>query len=73
MLKDLNEYCEYIKSEDFFKKCKGLHSYFEKHGGKLTQAIKNSNRSLIEKEKDNRNYTFSELGKMFEQFESIKK
>ena len=29
--------------------------------------------SLIENEKDNRKYTFSELGKMFEQFESIKK
>jgi len=73
LLEDLNNYCEYIKTEDFFMKCKGLHSYFEKHGGKLIQAIKNSNRSLIEKEKDNRNYTFSELGKMFEQFESIVK
>ena len=73
LLEDLNGYCEYKKSEDFFKKCKGLHSYFEKHGGKLTQAIINSNRSMKEKKLDNRNYTYSELGKMFEQFESITK
>ena len=45
----------------------------ERHGGKLVQAIENSNRSLVEKEKDNRNYTYSELGKMFEQFENIEK
>lgn len=73
LLKDLNNYCEYIKTEDFFKKCKGLHSYFEKHGGKLKQAIGNSNQTLKEKEKDNRNYTYSELGKMCEQFENIEK
>lgn len=73
LLKDLNNYCEYVKTEDFFKKCKGLHSYFEKHGGKLAQAIKNSNRSLKEMEKDNRNYTYSELGKMFELFGNIEK
>jgi len=73
LLKDLNSYCEYIKTEDFFKKCKGLHSYLERHGGQLAQAIENSNQSLVEREKDNRNYTYSELGKMFEQFENIEK
>jgi hypothetical protein len=73
LLEDLNVFCEYVKTEDFFKKCKGLHPYFEKCGGKLIQAIKNSNRSLVEKEKDNRNYTYSELGKMFEHFENIEK
>lgn len=73
LLEDLNVFCEYVKTEDFFKKCKGLHPYFEKCGGKLIQAIKNSNRSLNEKEKDNRNYTYSELGIMFEMFEKIEK
>lgn len=73
LLEDLNVFCEYVKTEDFFKKCKGLHPYFEKCGGKLIQAIKNSNRSLVEKEKDNHNYTYSELGKMFEHFENIEK
>lgn len=73
LLEDLNVFCEYVKTEDFFKKRKGLHPYFEKCGGKLIQAIKNSNRSLNEKEKDNRNYTYSELGIMFEMFEKIEK
>ena len=73
LLSDLNQHCEYQKTEDFFRRCKGLHSYFEKHGGKLTQAIANSNRSLAEKDRDARDYTYSELGKMFEQFESIGK
>lgn len=73
LLEDLNVFCEYVKTEDFFKKCKGLHPYFEKCGGKLIQAIKNSNHSLKEKEKDNRNYTYSELGIMFEMFEKIEK
>lgn len=73
LLADLNQHCEYQKTEDFFKRCKGLHSYFEKHGGKLTEAIANANRSLAEKERDARNYTYSELGTMFEQFENIEK
>lgn len=73
LLADLNQHCEYLKTEEFFKKCKGLHTYFEKHGGKLVDAMKNSNRSLNEKEKTHREYTYSELGKMFEQFESIGK
>lgn len=73
LLEDLNSYCEYVKTEDFFTKCKGLHSYFEKHGGNLIQAIVNSNHSLVEKSKGDRNYTYSELGKMFELFENIKK
>ena len=73
LLKDVNNCCGYVKSEDFFKKCKGLHSYFEKHGGLLTLAIDNANRSLTDKEKDGRDYTYSELGKMLEQFGSIEK
>ena len=73
LLRDLNVHCEYIKTEEFFRKCKGLHSYFEKHGGKLTKAIEYANRSLQDKMKDHRDYTFSELGKMFEKFENIEK
>ena len=73
LLADLNQHCEYQKTEEFFKKCKGLHSYFEKHGGILTQAIANANRSIEEKKRDTRDYTYSELGQMFEQFENIEK
>ena len=73
LLADLNQHCEYQKTEEFFKKCKGLHSYFEKHGGILTQAIANANRSIEEKKRDTRDYTYSELGQMFEQLENIEK
>lgn len=34
LLKDLNQCVEYRKSTDFFLKCKGLHGYFERNGGK---------------------------------------
>lgn len=42
LLKDLNQNVEYRKTEEFFIKCKGLHSYFERNGGSLTSAIKNA-------------------------------
>lgn len=64
LLKDLNKYVEYEKTVDFFKKSKGLHTYFEKHGGSLDKAIENAERSIQEKKSENRDYTYSELGKL---------
>ena len=64
LLKDLNQYVEYRKATDFFIKTKGLHGYFERHGGSLDQAIANANRSMDEKQKDGRDYTYSELGRL---------
>ena len=64
LLKDLNQHCEYRKNIDFFVKCKGLHTYFEKHGGSLENAIANAGQSMKEKNASNRDYTYSELGRM---------
>lgn len=64
LLKDLNQSVEYEKKTNFFIKCKGLHSYFERNGGSLVSAIDNANHSLEEKEASGRNYTYSELGQL---------
>lgn len=64
LLKDLNQSVEYEKTTNFFIKCKGLHSYFERNGGSLASAIDNANHSLEEKETSGRNYTYSELGQL---------
>ena len=66
LLKDLNKNVEYEKTVDFFKKSKGLHTYFEKHGGSLKVAIENAERSMQEKESGNRDYTYSELGRLMQ-------
>ena len=62
LLKDLNQYVEYRKTIEFFIKSKGLHSYFERNSGSLEKAAANANRSMDEKQKDGRGYTYSELG-----------
>ena len=64
LLKDLNQCCEYRKSIDFFVRCKGLHSYFEKNGGGLDNAIANAEQSMKEKNAGSHDYTYSELGRM---------
>lgn len=69
LIKDLNKKVPYKKKDEFFKKCKGLHNYFERNGGSLANAINNANKSLKEKLKDNRDYTYSELGKLIEKLD----
>ena len=59
------------KTLDFFKKSKGLHAYLEKKGGKLDSAIHNAKHSMDEKLADNRNYTYSELGRMIEELKNL--
>lgn len=66
LLKDLNQYVDYRKTIEFFIKTKGLHNYFERNGGSLEKAIVNANRSVDEVQKDGRDYTYSELGKLME-------
>ena len=66
LLKDLNQCVEYRKTIDFFTKSKGLHSYFERNGGSLETAIANANRSMEDKQKDSRDYTYSELGRLLD-------
>jgi len=64
LLNDLNKSVEYRKTIDFFIKSKGLHGYFERHGGSLSTATENANRSMEEKLKDDRYYTYSDLGRL---------
>lgn len=71
LLLALNKQCGYEKTIDFFKKSKGLHAYLEKKGGKLDTAIHNAKHSIDEKLADNRNYTYSELGRMIEELKSL--
>lgn len=51
---------------EFFIKTKELHGYFERNGGSLQMAMVNANRSMDEVQKDGRDYTYSELGKLME-------
>lgn len=69
LLKDLNQNVEYRKTAEFFIKCKGMHSYFERNGGSLAAAIANAEHSMDEKMATDRNYTYSELGKLMEKLE----
>ena len=71
LLLALNKQCGYEKTIDFFKKSKGLHAYLEKKGGKLDSAIHNAKHSMDEKLADNRNYTYSELGRMIEELKNL--
>ena len=73
LLKDLNQCVEYRKTIEFFIKAKGLHSYFERNGGSLEKAITNANRSMDEKLKDGRDYTYSELGRLMEELKALEK
>ena len=56
---------------DFFTKTKGLHGYFERNGGSLEKAMANANRSVDEKLKDGRDYTYSELGRLMKRLEVL--
>ena len=71
LLKDLNLCVEYRKTIDFFIKARGLHAYFERNGGSLKKAVTNANRSMDEKLKSDRDYTYSELGKLMEELEGF--
>ncbi len=71
LLKDLNQYVEYKKNTDFFIRTKGLHNYFERNGGSLEKAMTNANHSMEEKEKEGKNYTYSELGRLMERLKDI--
>ena len=71
LIKDLNKCALYQKSIDFFIKTKGLHSYFERNGGSLEKAVDNANRSMDEKLKDGRNYTYSDLGQLIKELKKL--
>lgn len=60
----LNKICGYDKTLKFFHG-HPLHQFFEKQGGSFANAISNANKSLVEVRKGNRDYTYSEIGSMF--------
>lgn len=60
----LNKICGYDKTLKFFRG-HPLHQFFEKQGGSFANAIINANKSLVEVRKGNRDYTYSEIGSMF--------
>ena len=71
LIKDLNRDVTYQKTTDFFIKCKGLHSYFERNGGRLSVAVANAERSMMEKEENDRKYTYSGIGRLMEKLEKL--
>ena len=71
LLKDLNQCVQYQKTIDFFIKSKGLHSYFERNGGSLATATANANHSMDEKRSSDRDYTYSELGRLMEKLKEL--
>jgi hypothetical protein len=73
LLKDLKECVEYRKKEDFFKRCGGLHAYFERNNGSLKSAIENAEKSMSDKYDSGREYTFSELGRLMNELEQCQK
>ena len=71
LIKDLNRDVAYQKTTDFFIKCKGLHSYFERNGGRLDTAVVNSERSMMKKQESDKAYTYSELGRLMRMLEAL--
>ena len=71
MLKNRNQCGEYRKTIEFVIKAKGLHGYFERNGGSLENAMVNANRSMDEKQESDRDYTYSELGKLMEELKEL--
>ena len=67
----MNQCVEYRKTTEFFSKTKGLHSYFERNGGSLVEAVANANKSMEEKLKNNRIYTYTELGRLVSKLERL--
>lgn len=64
LLKDLNKSVAYQKATDFFIKSKGLHDYFERNGGKLDTAVANADRSMDKKVTGDKEYTYSQIGRL---------
>ena len=71
LIKDLNRDVAYQKTTDFFIKCKGLHNYFERNGGRLKTAVANAERSMMENEESGKGYTYSELGRLTKTLETL--
>ena len=68
--KELKNHCDYEKTEKFFIK-HPLHHYFESKGGSLDRAVRNAKASIEARNCGERNYSYSELGKMIEDLKEM--
>ncbi len=71
LIKALNNFCFYDKDTAFFRRCGGLHSYFERNGGSIENAISNADLSLDTRLRTGNDYTYSELGQMIRKLREI--
>ena len=71
LIKDLNRDVAYQKTTDFFIKSKGLHSYFERNGGRLSTAVANAQRSMMEQQENDRKYTYSGIGRLMDRLKKL--
>lgn len=71
LIKNLNRDVAYQKTTDFFIKCRGLHSYFERNGGRLSTAVANAQRSMMEKQENDRKYTYSGIGRLMDRLKKL--
>jgi len=65
LIKEINKNCLYEKTEKFFLSTRGLHQYFVKTGGDLNRAKLNARNSIIRRNKQNTEYTYSEMDEFF--------
>lgn len=63
--KQLNDRCGYLTSEKYLKR-NSLHEVFECQGGSLKNAIKHSQKSVLELDDSNPHCVYTEIGKIFE-------
>jgi hypothetical protein len=69
LIDELFGICSYKKEKKFFKECGGLHSFFEKNGGSLNNAIERAKNSIETKDIDNRDYSYSEMESFFKEID----
>lgn len=69
LLRELNKFCRYEKTERFFLTTSGLHQYFIKNKGSFDVAKNFADSSVKTKLEQNRDYTYSEMKNFFELIE----
>ncbi len=58
--------CKYEKTEDFLgRKCKGLHNFLLANGGDFVRAVANAEKSMLSKNRESREHTYSEMADFF--------
>lgn len=66
LAKEMECVCKYEKTEDFLgRKCKGLHNFLLANGGHFERAVANAEKSMLSKNRESREYTYSEMVDFF--------